>query len=81
MYQFKNLWVTSVFDVSKMLPCGVTRPADFDPISNPLWYCNKNSSRLDEIIGSSIITIRFVFDKISLKAALGKAKLGDLISM
>ena len=62
--------MTSVFDVSKRLPCGVTSPDVMDPIVNPLWNWRRNSSKFEDIIGSSIMTIRLVLTRISLKAAL-----------
>ena len=52
-------------DVNNRLPRGFKMPECFDPLASPLWACSKNSDRLLVITGSSIITSKVVFDKIS----------------
>jgi hypothetical protein len=56
---------TSELDVNKRLPRGIEIPDCFDPLARPLCTCKRNSAILFVMTGSSIITNKVVFDKIS----------------
>ena len=76
------LLVTGLFDDSSKLPWGAAIPDETDPVMSPLSVCNRNSSILAVIRGSSIITTKLVLVKMCLIIALNskntRIRIGDL---
>ena len=60
-----HLFTSSSLDVRRMLPLGANIPDAADPCRRPPCIWLRNSPRLVEISGSSIITNNVVLDKIS----------------
>ena len=66
------LGTTSSFDVISRLPTGVVTPEVSDPIVSPLVNWINSSPKFEEMTGSSNITTRFVFERVSLMTGLAK---------
>lgn len=60
----------SSLDVNIKLPPGFVTPPVRDPIVSPLCSCMNSSARLAEMTGSSIITTKFIFLRVSLITGL-----------